>query len=132
MLQNIIIIIGFSIMVIPIFIIILIKSCIEGCTSPQACGSLYVAKFGHQNNYQHHGHPHPQVPKDAHLLRFVGAHVLQSRGVHQRCVHTGLHLVFVFYLYLLAPGQQDGEGDLDDENRNNDGLMRACTWSMII
>ena len=124
MLQNIIIIIGFSIMVIPIFIIILIKSCIEGCTSPQACGSLYVAKFGHQNNYQHHGHPHPQVPKDAHLLRFVGAHVLQSRGVHQRCVHTGLHLVFVFVfcLYLLPFGQQHEEENLDDENRNDDNL----------
>ena len=50
--------------------------------------------------------------------------MLQGRGVHQRGVHTGLHLVFVFvfYLYLLALGQQDGVGDLYDEERNEDDL----------
>ena len=51
--------------------------------------------------------------------------MLQGRGVHQRGVHTGLHLVFVFVfcLYLLALGQQDGVRDVDEENRNSDDFM---------
>ena len=54
--------------------------------------------------------------------------MLQGRGVHQRCVHTGLHLVFVFvfHLYLLPFGQQHEEENLDDENRNDDNLWGIC------